>query len=44
MTEAHDMETEQEIRQWKDANKYEFAFKVAEVARIILRQELLGEK
>lgn len=32
-----------EIKAWTDNNKTIFGYKVAEAARIILRQELLGE-
>lgn len=32
-----------EIKEWERANKSIFAYKVSEAAKIILRQELLGE-
>jgi hypothetical protein len=39
-----DAQVAREIKDWMEDNKTTFAYKVAEAARIILRQELLGEK
>jgi hypothetical protein len=38
-----DAQVAHEVEGWKNTNKTIFAYKVAEAARIILRQELLGE-
>jgi hypothetical protein len=39
-----DPEIQKEMDAWSETNKHDFAYKLCEVARILLRQELLGEK
>lgn len=38
-----DPQIAEEIGSWQKANKLNFAYKIAEAARILLRRELLGE-